>query len=78
MQPKSMTMSTDLAALAMAALIMSVTTAAAGNPAGSTPACEAQAAEQTLTGADKDRFIEKCLKDQAVKGGGNGVNPDKK
>ena len=73
MQLKSMTMSTGLAALALAAL-MTVTPAAAGNV---TPSCEAQAAEQTLTGADKDSFIEKCLKDQAVKTGGAGVNPDR-
>ena len=71
MQLKSMTMSTGLAALALAALL-AVTPAAAA-----TPSCETQAAEQNLTGADKDSFVEKCLKDQAVKGGGVGINPDR-
>jgi hypothetical protein len=65
---KSRLTTTFLAALAVAALIVTVTPAeAGGTDAGTRPtgvetnqSCEAQVAEQKLSGAEKESFMEKC------------------
>jgi hypothetical protein len=68
---KSRLTTTFLAALAVAALIVTVTPAeAGGTDAGTRPtgvetnqSCEAQVAEQKLSGAEKESFMEKCHAD---------------
>jgi hypothetical protein len=79
MQLKSMTMS---ACLAMALAALAITPVEAGGTEGGVKtvaeACNAQAADKKLSGAEKDSFVEKCVKDASATGAKPPVVPSQK